>query len=148
MLTDETTRRLAGDVNALIREGDLARAGKTIRLNGLTDLELQSGFLSAAGCDAETMRYLIDEIGVDPFMEQDGETTVFLLTWPNFANGPYQCAESERVAPVEVLLELGVDPCRAPDWEVDNVPAVKAREWGRTAEMEALLREYANECVE
>ncbi len=130
-----------------IQDGDLAAAAETIRENDLTHPELQMALFSSASCSPEAIHYLVDEIGLDPFVELDGETTVYHLVWPRTDDGPRGCGETERVAPVVALLEMGVDPCKAPSGAPEDVPATRSAEWGRTPEMGTHLRAHAQGCT-
>jgi hypothetical protein len=144
---DENTVRLVNQVGALIAEGNLDEATRLIGSHDLTAPDFQLLFFGAAGCNAAAIEHLIEEAQLDPFVERSGETTVYALTWPDFASEEPKCAESDRVAPVQVLLEAGVNPCRPPDGHPEEVPALKAEEWGRSPEMGSILRRYAPACT-
>jgi hypothetical protein len=144
---DDNKVRLVNDVGDLIAVGNLDEATRLIGSNGLTAPDFQLLFFSAAGCNAAAIKQLIDEAQLDPFVERTGETTVYAMTRPDFGSEQSGCAESDRVAPVEVLLQAGVDPCRPPDHSPEEVPALHAEEWGRSPEMGALLRRYAGACT-
>lgn len=141
---NEERVRLVNAVASDIQAGEVERSVEVIRANDLTAPDFQLAFFSAAGCSPTAVRDLIHKAGLDPMVEREGETTIYALTRPDFESEGTQCPESDRVAPVEVLLEAGVDPCQAPDWAPDQVPAKFALEWGRSAEMVALLRRQSN----
>lgn len=147
LIVDEKTWDLVNEAASLSGEGDAVAAADIIRSNDLLRPEFQAIFLSSAACHPDAVTYLVDELGLDPFVEVDGETRVFALTWPRFQDQPFECSEADRLASVEVFLELGVDPCRAPPRDPDAVPAKMAESWGRSPEMLRLLQSYAGDCA-
>lgn len=145
---DEGHRRAALQASNLILDGRLLEAAEMIKTNGLNTRPDIILFYSSAGCSTESMRFLIDELGLDPLTEVAGETTVYsLVVSDEVSIDPERdCSEQERVGPVRVLLEEGVDPCLAPNWAPGHIPAHKASEWGRLQEMADLLRDYSANC--
>lgn len=147
LVVDEETWGLVNEAASLIRRGDAVAAADIIRSNELLRPEFQADFFSSAACHPDAVTYLVDELGLDPFVELAGGTMVFMLTRPPFQDAPFRCSEADRLASVEVFLELGVDPCRAPEWDPDAVPAKMAESWGRSPEMLRLLQSYAGDCA-
>ncbi len=147
LVVDEETWDLVNEAASLIGEGDAVAAAEIIRSNELLRPEFQAIFFSSAACHPDVVTYLVDELGFDALVEVDGETMVFELTWPSFQDAPFECSEADRLASVEVFLELGVDPCRAPERDPDAVPAKMAESWGRSPEMLSLLQSYAGDCA-
>jgi hypothetical protein len=147
LVVDEETWDLVNEAASLIGEGDAVAAADIIRGNELLRPEFQAIFFSSAACHPDVVTYLVDELGFDPLVEVDGETMVYELTWPRFQDAPFECSEADRLASVKVFLELGVDPCRAPERDPDAVPAKMAESWGRSPEMLTLLQSYAGDCA-
>lgn len=140
--------RLVAETMADVREGNLQHAQEAIVSNSLTFPDQQLAFFVAASCDSSSVTFLIDDVGFDPRVSSEGETAVYALVRPDFRDpldGP-QCADTQRAEAVGVLLDRGADPCRAPDWAQQDVPALQAASWGRSIEIVELLTAYAEDC--
>ncbi len=88
--------------------------------------------VSSAACDPEMVRFLFEDLGMDPNQTDfsgDGHTALFSVTYYDPEDDPEfseVCTPEQDLETVRVLLDSGADPCIGPDEEHEYDPALNA----------------------
>lgn len=129
-----------------LERDDRDEAARLIREGRLTEEPWGATLIEVAECDSSLVAVLLDDVGVSPSSrDRFGAGLVHVVTYP-YPSEQSGCEPDETTATLRVLLERGADPCAAPVDAPDQVPALRAEEWGLPDESVELLREHAQEC--
>lgn len=122
------------DAVEALRVGDRELATRLIG-GSLRDGPANQTFFSAAECDPDLVRFLLDDLHLDPNARGGtGSTVIHELT---FYEGRHCETPAETI---EVLLDAGADPCASPDHSPNQVPALEIERWNEPPEVVALVR--------
>jgi hypothetical protein len=135
------------EITGQLALGDHVRAAELIDRYDHTSSDRQVAFMSAAICQPESLRFLVEELGFSPAARTDsGQTIVYDQTFYDGSPLVRSCPDEVRAASIEYLISEGADPCRGPDESPELSPATRAAEWGAPAEVVAALQSYADDC--
>lgn len=114
--------------------------------------------VSSAACDPDMVRFLFDELELDPNQSDSmasGHTALFELTYFDPEDDPefsQVCTPSQDLGAIRALLDAGADPCIGPDEQHQadgppyEAPATGISEWDEAPEIVELVESAATTC--